>query len=224
VERLPHGYTNCTRVLPNGGIEKRYDGPARWENARRETVCLDSLRGRLPVPRIIERDLSIPTITTEALAGRHGQDLIADGHAAQVLRLVGETLRQLQSISPEVAQGLAGEGPVIVHGDFGPQNMHFELSSNTVVGVLDWESAHRGDPVEDLAWAEWIVRAHHPNAVWALHELHRGAALDLPWVDRQTAIVRRIRQLLAYCNAGGMTQSAAEWRRRLAAVKEWTNL
>src|SRR5437016_100277 len=90
VDRLPHGYTNRSRFLASAAIEKRYDGPARWANARRECACLDSLHGTLPVPRIIERDLSVPMIVTEALGGRHGQDLIDDGHAADVLRLVGQ--------------------------------------------------------------------------------------------------------------------------------------
>jgi aminoglycoside phosphotransferase (APT) family kinase protein len=31
--------------------------------------------------------------------------------------------------------------------------------------VVDWEFAHLGDPVEDLAWCEWIVRMHHPEHV-----------------------------------------------------------
>ncbi|QRI79196.1 MULTISPECIES: phosphotransferase family protein [Rhodococcus] len=39
----------------------------------------------------------------------------------------------------------------VVHGDFRPGN--FLYQSNTVVALLDWEMAHLGDPVEDLAWA-----------------------------------------------------------------------
>lgn len=39
----------------------------------------------------------------------------------------------------------------VVHGDFRPGN--FLYQDNTVVALLDWEMAHLGDPVEDLAWA-----------------------------------------------------------------------
>ncbi len=36
---------------------------------------------------------------------------------------------------------LEGTGPVIVHGDFGPQNMLFDDEVGVVVAILDWESA-----------------------------------------------------------------------------------
>jgi hypothetical protein len=40
--------------------------------------------------------------------------------------------------------------PVLVHGDAGPGNFLFDQGRLTV--LLDWELAHRGDPIEDLAW------------------------------------------------------------------------
>jgi aminoglycoside phosphotransferase (APT) family kinase protein len=40
--------------------------------------------------------------------------------------------------------------PVLVHGDAGPGNFLFDQGHLTV--LLDWELAHRGDPIEDLAW------------------------------------------------------------------------
>ncbi|WP_236795214.1 phosphotransferase family protein [Amycolatopsis sp. GM8] len=45
----------------------------------------------------------------------------------------------------------AAEGPVvIVHGDCGPGN--FLHDGHRVTALLDWELAHFGDPMEDLAW------------------------------------------------------------------------
>jgi aminoglycoside phosphotransferase (APT) family kinase protein len=41
--------------------------------------------------------------------------------------------------------------PVLVHGDFRPGNVLYER--DRIVGLLDWEMAHVGDPAEDLAWA-----------------------------------------------------------------------
>lgn len=38
----------------------------------------------------------------------------------------------------------------LVHGDF--RNGNLMVSTNGLTGVLDWELAHRGDPVEDLGW------------------------------------------------------------------------
>ena len=42
------------------------------------------------------------------------------------------------------------ESPVLVHGDAGPGNFLFEEGEMTA--LIDWELAHPGDPMEDLAW------------------------------------------------------------------------
>ncbi|MEO5840410.1 MAG: phosphotransferase [Acidimicrobiales bacterium] len=40
---------------------------------------------------------------------------------------------------------------VLCHGDYRTGN--YLLRDGRIVGVLDWELAHVGDPVDDLAWA-----------------------------------------------------------------------
>ncbi len=42
------------------------------------------------------------------------------------------------------------ERPVLAHGDAGPGNFLFE--NGRMTALLDWELAHLGDPMEDLAW------------------------------------------------------------------------
>jgi aminoglycoside phosphotransferase (APT) family kinase protein len=45
----------------------------------------------------------------------------------------------------------AGGGkPVLVHGDAGPGNFLFD--DGRITGIIDWELAHAGEPMEDLAW------------------------------------------------------------------------
>ena len=44
----------------------------------------------------------------------------------------------------------AGERPATVHGDFRMGNLL--VGPEGLRGVLDWELAHRGDPVEDVGW------------------------------------------------------------------------
>jgi aminoglycoside phosphotransferase (APT) family kinase protein len=39
----------------------------------------------------------------------------------------------------------------VIHGDFRPGN--FLYVGSDITALLDWELAHLGDPVEDLAWA-----------------------------------------------------------------------
>jgi aminoglycoside phosphotransferase len=223
VNRLPHGYTNFTRRLPGELVEKTYDGPRRWENARRELACLTALATRLPVAEVVLQDLSVPQLTLTALPGVHGQDLIDRGHASRVLSLVGTTLASLQSLEVETVPGLVGDGRVVVHGDFGPQNMVFDLERNIVTGILDWESAHVGSPIEDLAWAEWIVRMHHPRAIDALDALFTGLRQRPPWSERQASMVEQSRRVLAYCELAGMTESAHVWREQLRNTEAWTH-
>lgn len=42
-------------------------------------------------------------------------------------------------------------GVVLVHGDYGPNNTLLDPAARQVTAVLDWEWAHAGDAVEDLA-------------------------------------------------------------------------
>jgi len=52
--------------------------------------------------------------------------------------------RFLEEHEPEAVEA------ALVHGDFRNGNLLVEESG--VTGVLDWELAHRGDPMEDLGW------------------------------------------------------------------------
>lgn len=54
--------------------------------------------------------------------------------------------RWLSDIAPP-----APERPVLVHGDFRNGNLMIHPEQG-LVGVLDWELAHLGDPAEDLGW------------------------------------------------------------------------
>ena len=60
--------------------------------------------------------------------------------------LIELALRWLENSIPDVQ----GEHPVLVHGDAGPGNFMFEAGH--LSAIIDWELAHVGDPMEDLAW------------------------------------------------------------------------
>jgi aminoglycoside phosphotransferase (APT) family kinase protein len=53
--------------------------------------------------------------------------------------------RWLETLAPSL------ERPVLVHGDFRNGNLMIAPDAG-LVGVLDWELAHLGDPAEDLGW------------------------------------------------------------------------
>ena len=91
--------------------------------------------------------------------------------------------------------------PAIVHGDYRAGNFLF-TPDGRISAVLDWEMAHVGDPLEDIAWAlnpAWPMTRHFP--------LEDGLAI---WED-----------------ASGMTidRTALDWWRLFAPVKAcglWT--
>ena len=53
---------------------------------------------------------------------------------------------------------------VLVQGDTGPGN--FLAEDGRVTGIVDWEFAHVGDPMADLAWLEYRTRVHAGDFDW----------------------------------------------------------
>ena len=69
--------------------------------------------------------------------------------------------------------------PVLVHGDAGPGNFLFE--DGRLTALLDWELAHPGDPMEDLAWFSMrAVMEPVPDFARAIRDYGQlmGAAAD----------------------------------------------
>ena len=60
--------------------------------------------------------------------------------------ILDTAFRWLEAIAPPPP-----ERPVLVHGDFRNGNLMIHPDRG-LVGVLDWELAHLGDPAEDLGW------------------------------------------------------------------------
>lgn len=220
MSRLRHGYTNRTCRLTAGAVEKRYDGADAGDRSRCEYRCLTSLSDRLPVPQVIGWDASASVLTLVEMPGTHGQDMIETGHGREVLRLLGALLREVQEIDPASVPGLPGRGDVIVHGDFGPQNVLIE--DGRISALLDWEFAHVGRSVEDLAWAEWILRMHHPRHVDDLPELFQAAQLAPRWRGRQEAMVTRCRELLRTAEQADSPDGISLWHQRLRITEGWT--
>jgi hypothetical protein len=220
--RLPHGYTNATRRL-DGVIHKAYQGPDADLRHRVERAALSALRGRFPVPEVLrgpDGELCVAEVP-----GRPGQEALDGGHAAAVLRRCGEARRRLSLIDPATVPGLAGvdvcvkQGETIVHGDFGPQNMLVSADAGEVVAVVDWEWCHLGSAVEDLAWAEWIVRTHHPAAVPHLDEMFAGFGARPPWPERHAAMLDQCRRLGEFCRRWGAPDAVRMWAARTATTE-----
>jgi aminoglycoside phosphotransferase (APT) family kinase protein len=63
------------------------------------------------------------------------------------------------------------EAIVLVHGDFKPGNALIE--DGRITAMLDWETAHLGDPIEDLGWITIPVRRreHQIAGHWERREI-----------------------------------------------------
>ncbi|RZO91518.1 MAG: phosphotransferase family protein [Gammaproteobacteria bacterium] len=62
----------------------------------------------------------------------------------------------------------------LVHGDY--RNGNFLFKENKITGILDWEMAHIGDPLEDLGWAL--------SPIWSWQDRNKPAYL----IDRQASM------------------------------------
>lgn len=65
---------------------------------------------------------------------------------------------------------------VLVHGDFKPGNTL--LKDGAITAVLDWETVHLGDPLEDLGWVLNPVRAAEHQIVGSWERSHVVAAYE----------------------------------------------
>ena len=209
--RLPHGYTNAS-WLDGDRVHKQYVGGDAGARMRTELEAIRQAAGRVPVPLVLDVDDGANLVTFARVTGRHGQDLIDDGHAGRVLEAAGRTLRVLQR---------GQSSPIPVHGDYGPQNLLHDPVTMDVVAVLDWEFAHHGDPTEDLAWAEWIVRTHHPTATTHLASLFAGYGQEPPWDTRRSLMLAACQRFQVRARRLGDDRAAELWETREALTAGW---
>ncbi|NEW75325.1 phosphotransferase [Streptomyces rapamycinicus] len=218
---LKHGYTN--RTIGDGLIvEKTYEGPDAGIRSAREHTLLTRLYGQLPVPPVHGLDNGI--LTLGFVAGTPGQELMDAGHAAPVLEACGTLLRRIHATTPSVlGADVDDAGRVLVHGDFGPNNLLLDPVTFQVTAVVDWEFAHLGDAVEDLAWCEWIVRMHHAEHRQKVDDFFNAYGRPVPaWPIRQAAMLARCTALQQFChrwepNGPGVRQ----WQERTATTAGW---
>ncbi len=214
---MPHGYTNTT-VTDGRVVVKTYLGPDRELRQAREELALRRLAETLPVPTLID---TVPgTSTTGFVEGVPGQQAIAAGADGDVLHACGRLLAELQSVDPRVMFDDAG-GDVLVHNDFGPQNIVMDDDHTGVRLLCDWEWVTVGDRDTDLAWAEFIVRFHHQVSVHALAALFEGYGAKPPWERRRAAMIARATAHREFVRRWHGAAGAATWDDRIAAIASW---
>ena len=88
----------------------------------------------------------------------------------------------------------------MVHGDYRSGN--FLYLGNKITGILDWEMAHLGDPLEDLAWAL--------SPIWSWQDR-----------DRPAYLLSREKALTTWKESSGIDieEKNLEWWELFAAIK-----
>jgi aminoglycoside phosphotransferase (APT) family kinase protein len=165
--------------------------------------------------RPLEVRLSFARRALELLAAIHAVDWRATGlgpvlgepppgtgaAAAALDRWEAELRRQQLEPFPElevVLGWLRANEPVaqttaLVHGDFKPGNMLLAAGPGEVeiVAMLDWETAHLGDPLEDVGWITNPLRRreHQIPGEWERADIMRAYA-EITGLDVSDADVR----------------------------------
>lgn len=221
MEALRHGYTN--RSVTDGHlVVKSFVGPDQAARQAREELALRRLAGILPVPELVS---SVPgAITTTLAAGVPAQEAISAGAATQVLHACGRLLVDVQSVDPRPVFRSVDDGSVLVHNDFGPNNVVMGLDLTQVRLLCDWEWVTLGHRYTDLAWAEFIVRYHHPEFVPALSALFDGYGNKPTWADRQAAMTARATSHRDFMQSWQGQQAASTWDQRLTAIAAWREM
>ncbi|MGH8792083.1 MAG: phosphotransferase family protein [Stackebrandtia sp.] len=216
--RFHHGGTNDTFQVGDE-VVKEYTGPDAHRHADTEARVLRAVAAKLPVPAV--RSIAGARLSFDFVPGRHAQDLLTPDTAGEILAACGRVLADIHAAPLSLVTEDKSVSGVLVHGDFGPNNILLAENSLNVAAVLDWEWAHPGEPLEDLAWCEWVVRTHHPDCVDALPHLHHGyGAAAAPWPQRRAAMLSKCRTFQAHARRRH-DGTASMWQRRAAITAAW---
>lgn len=131
------------------------------EESEQVAVAKDFIVNLARWHRVPAQDLALPSFGPVKSLHEHQADqldgiakLFADtAPAADIDPLVAYCLDWLRSNIPDVNAPV-----VLVQGDTGPGN--FLYADGKVTGIVDWELAHLGDPMDDIAWLSWRATQH----------------------------------------------------------------
>jgi aminoglycoside phosphotransferase (APT) family kinase protein len=158
----------------------------------RQALVRDYFAALAALHRVDPGKLALPGFARPADGPDHARaDLRLWGRIAVARLPEPDPLQDLAFAWLDAKAPAAAERTALCHGDAGPGNFLFE--ERRVTALLDWEFAHLGDPLDDLAWV--AVRAQllggfgdlaDGNRVWAEAT---GCALDRGRIEYYRALV-----------------------------------
>jgi aminoglycoside phosphotransferase (APT) family kinase protein len=132
--------------------------------AEQDSVAKDFITHIATWHKATARALDLPTFQPVRSVREHQLDQLAgikrafeDADARQPIDALARLeLELLEARLPD----FDGE-PVLIQGDTGPGN--FMYADGKVSAIVDWELAHIGDPMDDIAWLSWRSTAERDN-------------------------------------------------------------
>lgn len=124
-------------------------------------VAQDFVRHLAAWHRLGAADLDLPSFGPVRSWREHQLDQLAGSEALMATAGGAERLDPLVTRSMDWLRANVpdADGPVVlVQGDTGPGN--FLYRDGRVTGIIDWELAHLGDPMDDIAWLSWRTAQH----------------------------------------------------------------
>jgi aminoglycoside phosphotransferase (APT) family kinase protein len=163
------GYQTAPALLFGGG----YDAVLP-KLAERKWTILGEIARADPAALGLTSVMAVPALDACWRRELDHWEKVFDTDEAEPQPIARAAIRWLRRNPPPPAQKLS-----VVHGDYRTGNFLFD-ETGEIHGVLDWEMAHLGDPLEDLAWGL--------NPVW---EFGRGLAGGLVPQDQAIVIWER---------------------------------
>jgi Ser/Thr protein kinase RdoA (MazF antagonist) len=107
-----------------------------------------------------QRPAALPLIDVPAvlLSGRVEAAGVSEDEATRMRNLAAELAADLAEA------GLAGPGPVVIHGDFTCHNVVAAGAPPAAAGVIDFELAHVDSPLADIGYGLWRSGRPHQHA------------------------------------------------------------
>lgn len=184
MERVLDSDANTTRIQ-----EREYD-EARPVLARRFYEILAAIHRFDWRGTAIERVIDAPTVETAWRRELDYWEDMIDRHELTPQPIARAAIRWLRDNPPPPARRVS-----IVHGDYRVGNFLYRPTGE-ITAIVDWEMAHLGDPLEDLAWSfmeawEWTRDGRKGGIIEmdeaiAVYEEASGAKVDrdaLHWWD-----------------------------------------
>lgn len=178
----------ATSWIDGSADEKRWSGdPARAQRVLADAAQLLARLHEFPIDALRKTGSGVP--------GSRGDTPAA--MVQDIARFWAEIRPEPNPLMERVLSWLAQHAPAgfarraIVHADFGFHNLM--VKDNRIVGLLDWEFWHVGDPREDLAYTRAFVERVMPwEHFRQLYEAAGGVSSD-PGTERFYAVLGGVR-------------------------------